>query len=650
MKKLLSVFAFFWLLTGVAMAQILIKKHSRSSRYAITQAEFDITQHKYRAAVSSAVRSNHQLPVSPWGTAIGTTFFDMQSYGGVGNRIIKSPDGSLAAVWHSGRAQEGRTVGYNRFDGNTWIMSDTSLNELTTGDPAQVNRRTGWPTIAQVDNKEVISFYTFPNATSDDNGMPFLATYTRVAGETSWQQDTTELGGYFFKSAAAGSKLYVIGTSSTAQNGVANAFTFNRSSDGGQTWDISNLVMPDVSSTNYTNFRADEYAIDAKDNVVVIAAKAVTPSPNLGITNVLYRSDNYGEAGSWTVKTISSTTSSMLDSADFYEAPFWSIPSTDGVFSVVLDNNNLAHVSVGTGITPVNDTGAVSNAVYTNAGRSFNLLYWNENMTSFDTIASLTHPAINPNLDSLAAYLFNAPNSQFGIYWGGLCSYSSIAVDETNNIYVVFSALVERTRRNAQDNKATRDIFVVKKDNVVGNWSAPMNIGRDLAGEGDPGTPELGASPDVEDMFPAAIKRIGPDGMLDILWIADRSAGNSTWPAGNDPQTHEPEIASVTHYAVPVAEVVTAANKRSLAGGSVLLYPNPVEDVSTLRITLDKAANVSVVLRNVLGQEVLSTSGTFLGAREEGQIQLDLSSLQPGVYMYTIQAGEQSLSRKLVKK
>jgi hypothetical protein len=648
MKKILSVLFIFCLMSEYTSAQILIKKHSKSSMHSMRSADYAVaTNDERKENAESSVSSVSNAPISPWGASIGSTFYDMQSYGGIGNRIIKYLDGKLSAVWNSGQATGGRSIGYNHFDGTAWAQSDTGQNELGSGNPPVVNKRAGWPGIVNVENREVINFYTFPSATEENAGDPFLANYSRTLADTAWTQDTTEIGGYFFKSASSGNNIYVIGTALTPQNGVADAFTFNRSSDGGQSWDITNFVMPDVDSANYINFRADEYAIDARDSIVVIATRAITPAPDLGIRNILYRSNNYGEAGSWTVKEMSAITTDMLNPADFYEAPIWTIPSTDGVFSVVLDSSGMAHVSAGAGFTPVNDTGGVSSSTYINAGRSLALLYWNETMTEFDTITTLADPSINQNLDSLAEYLFTAPGEQFGSYWGGLCSYSSIAVDESNNLYVVFSALVERTRRLTEDGKATRDIYVTRKNSGSAAWSSPMNVGRDLAGEGDPGTPELGASVVVEDMFPAAINRVGADGMLDIIWIADNTPGNSTWPSG---QAHEREIASVMHYSIPTASVVASARENLLSAAKVMMYPNPVDHVTTLKVSFEKPANVSVIVRDILGKELIRTGDQFINANEEELIQLDLSALKPGVYMYTIQAGEQSLSRKLVKR
>jgi hypothetical protein len=648
MKKILSVLFIFCLMFESVSAQILIKKHSKSSMHSMRSAGYAVaTNDERNGNTESSLSAVSNAPISPWGTSIGSTFYDMQSYGGIGNRIIKYLDGKLSAVWHSGQATGGRSVGYNHFNGAAWMQSDTGQNELGSGNPPVVNKRAGWPTIVNVENREVINFYTFPSATEENAGEPFLANYSRTLADTAWSQDTTEVGGYFFKSASSGNNIYVIGASNAAQNGVVDAFTFNRSSDGGQTWDISNLLMPDMDSSNYINFRVDEYAIDARDSIVVIATRAVTPAPNLGIKNILYRSNNYGEAGSWTAKEMSVVTTGMLDPAEYYEAPNWTIPSTDGVFSVVIDSSGMAHVSAGSGFTPVNDTGGASSSAYTNAGRSFALLYWNETMTDFDTITTLADPNINQNLDSLAAYLFNAPNEAFGLYWGGLCSYSSIAVDESNNIYVVFSALIERTRRLTEDGKATRDIYVMRRNSESSAWSLPMNVGRDLAGEGDPGTPELGASVSVEDMFPAAISRVSPDGMLDIIWIADNTPGNSTWPTE---QAHEREIASVMHYPIPTASVIASAKDNLLSAAKVMMYPNPVEDITTLKVSFEKPTNVSVIVRDILGKEHIRTGSKFVNANEEELIQLDLSALRPGVYMYTIQAGEQSLSRKLVKR
>jgi hypothetical protein len=74
---------------------------------------------------------------------------------------------------------------------------------------------------------------------------------------------------------------------------------------------------------------------------------------------------------------------------------------------------------------------------------------------------------------------------------------------------------------------------------------------------------------------------------------------------------------------------------------SFSLAPNPARGVLTVATRAAHGANLA--LRNTLGEKVKSYS-----LDPSGRIRLDLRGLAPGVYMATIEAGTQSLTRKLV--
>lgn len=77
-------------------------------------------------------------------------------------------------------------------------------------------------------------------------------------------------------------------------------------------------------------------------------------------------------------------------------------------------------------------------------------------------------------------------------------------------------------------------------------------------------------------------------------------------------------------------------------------YPNPASDVTMIDVNLNRASNVSVELFNVLGQRVQTqslhlTSGTHT-------LSLNVQSLDAGIYFYTVRAGNDVVTKKLIKK
>jgi hypothetical protein len=75
-------------------------------------------------------------------------------------------------------------------------------------------------------------------------------------------------------------------------------------------------------------------------------------------------------------------------------------------------------------------------------------------------------------------------------------------------------------------------------------------------------------------------------------------------------------------------------------------YPNPFNPTTTIRFSLPEASDVNLTLFNVLGQEIKTLVKEF---KESGvhTINFDASDLNSGIYIYRLEAGSQTLTRKM---
>jgi rhamnogalacturonan endolyase len=82
---------------------------------------------------------------------------------------------------------------------------------------------------------------------------------------------------------------------------------------------------------------------------------------------------------------------------------------------------------------------------------------------------------------------------------------------------------------------------------------------------------------------------------------------------------------------------------------SVVVYPNPFRDQSSIVITLEQPASVSLKVFSVTGQLVVNSDE---GLIETGQhsILLDATSWKQGLYLYQVTAGDQIFTGKLTVK
>src|SRR5690606_30110546 len=222
------------------------------------------------------------------------SFYDLPSNAAVANRIIRHTDGSVSAVWTETCLGNGspnfasRGVGYNYFNGGTWIEGAIPGNPLefngTCGYPASqanfgiASKRVGWPEIVSVGGNEMVFTH--------DVGISVTKRNAKGTAMTDWSQ-TTDLAftknifgvtgdnGTWPRVVASGNNIHMIyainNTPVPVIDGVSGMMVYSRSTDGGATWDKQNIKLPGLSDANgYTRMGGDSYAIHANGNNVAI--------------------------------------------------------------------------------------------------------------------------------------------------------------------------------------------------------------------------------------------------------------------------------------------------------------------------------------------------------------------------------------------
>ena len=76
-------------------------------------------------------------------------------------------------------------------------------------------------------------------------------------------------------------------------------------------------------------------------------------------------------------------------------------------------------------------------------------------------------------------------------------------------------------------------------------------------------------------------------------------------------------------------------------------YPNPFNPATTIEYSLAKPGNVRLSVFNMLGQEVLRLADGYKGPGTH-EVLVDAGQLSSGVYLYNLQVGGYSLSKKMI--
>jgi flagellar hook assembly protein FlgD len=86
--------------------------------------------------------------------------------------------------------------------------------------------------------------------------------------------------------------------------------------------------------------------------------------------------------------------------------------------------------------------------------------------------------------------------------------------------------------------------------------------------------------------------------------------------------------------------------EESVDASAVSVYPNPVNGVAKVNMTLANSENVVVEIYNAVGQKVASVNYGDLAAGAHN-LDVDFSSLEAGVYYVNVTTGTQVISKKV---
>ena len=249
-------------------------------RATISKQHRNFSKEKIPAIDETTNFSHETLPAAnaywpPTEEIIGTTFYDLQTNASMQNRIFVYGDGTIGAVWTMGYDFPHfplRGTGYNYYDGNNWGSHPTVRLEQD---------RTGWPAYSAWGETGEINVVHYSCAATD--GLCFSRREEKGIGVwTQW--DFFGPAGYegllwprMTTTGTNHSVAHLMAITKPEENGgeiyqgLNGALLYSRSSDGGDTWEIENVILDGIDSNNYTGFFRDSYEIQAQgDNVAML--------------------------------------------------------------------------------------------------------------------------------------------------------------------------------------------------------------------------------------------------------------------------------------------------------------------------------------------------------------------------------------------
>lgn len=573
------------------------------------------------------------MPVNPTVTAtqravnetvVGKTFYDLQSNTSLSDRIVMHPDGTMGAVWTRGMEATSfpdRGTGYNFFDGTEWGPEPTARVESV---------RTGWPAYATHGaTGEVVVAHT-----GGASGLTF--NIRDVRGTGAWTEslipgpdglaDVT--WPRIVSSGDNNEVLHMVSCNDAALTvtGQSSSMFYSRSTDGGATWDPSNIVIDGTGSEYYTEIGADEYTWAARGNTVVLLVADAWKDL------FFLKSTDNGETWEKTV---------------VWEHPYpffdWEVTVTDTFFAV----DNSADVAIGPD-GKVHIAFGLSRVLHDVTGTSYTYFpyidgigYWNEDMAPFsNNIHALAGPQYgyegsemveNYNYigwtqdvdgDGEITLVENLPMAYREI---GFSTMPAITVDDNGRVFVAWSSTTE-----------TYDNFDYNFKKI---WARAF--------ENSEWGPFVHVTADIIHIFDESIYTTIAEGSNDAIYVlyqADGTPGTAL-DGDHDYQENRMIVAAIdkTDLLTGIGENGQLINESSVSQN----YPNPFNGTTTITVNLENSANLSMVVTNMLGQTVQTfergtvSAGTYYFA-------VDGINLEQGVYFYTVKANENTVTKKMI--
>lgn len=607
---------YFALAMGIAFsasAQQTPTKLSATQRQSVkfnpyTNTTIDDAPSKQSKAPYAVFSSKSMVQVEEY---VGTSIYDLQTNNSIQNRII-ADDAGVAACFtfsatNSSDTYPDRGTGYNYRTTGVWQDDITQRVE---------SMRVGWTSLMHPANGSEVLM--------NHSGSAGIKVWTRPAiGTGNWVNSIvpTPSGFAMFwpravSGGADGNSIHMVcladPNAGAYTNGMTGPLLYNRSIDGGATWDLTEILLPGLEDTTLVSgFSADTYAIHARGNKIAIACYGDLQDSYIWISN-----DN-GE--SWTRSTIwdfpidhyvvDTGTDIELDGIQD------TILSSDGAGALFIDASGTAHAAFGTMF--FTDEPGVIDSSYTLFPLTGSIIYWNETMigSPIDTLEIGFSPDVDATIPAAITEVGRYGNS-------GIASHPQLAEAADGTIFCSYQAVNENYFNGAE---YLRHIYAVKSNDGGATWTAPADITPDIAEDG------------YEYVY-ASMAPFAYGDKIHLIVQRDNEPGIHVQPeTAADPVTDNDQI-----Y-VCVSLDLVGVEESSLTKTSFSVFPNP----TTSELNIQVAANENGVIRifNANGQLVRSFNNF-----NNGTTKVDVSDLANGVYEVQYQNANVTSNQRFVKQ
>lgn len=543
------------------------------------------------------------------------TRYDLQSNASSQNRIHLYPDGTVGAVTMMSHtdAFSDRGSGPNFFDGTTWGLPPSARIESS---------KAGWPSYAPWGpNGEIV--VTHHNI----DGLIVMTRPTKGTGpwtemilpgpagavDISWPRTVTNGPDHM--------NIHIIATTYTIYQGLdPYALLYYRSTDGGASWDIQHRVIEGMTSANYFGFSSDMYAW-AQPVGDTIAFAFGDSWRDLAIMK------SYNNGIDWEKIVVWPCPYNLWNGGDTtgtFLAP-------DGTLALALDKHGKAHVASGIMYASGDETGATFWVP-----KSDGLIYWNENMPQLPEVLDWDELYNDGTMIGWVTddNVFNVDDSQIAYYYNSMTSQPTITVDDDDFVYVFWSGM---TMNTDPDNYLLRHIYARGSSDGGNSWTTSLlDLNSDFLYSWS------------ECVYPSV--SWNTDDNLYMVFMEDDYAGvslNGAQGAQGQVAVGDNNIRFLKPAKWDILRPVGTAGEEGNALSVSQNFPNPVTDLTTVKVNLTRPGTLALEVTNTLGKRVENFSK---GNCTAGNYYFTFSArgLTPGIYFYTVTLNNTKVTKKMI--
>ncbi|RLD59233.1 MAG: hypothetical protein DRJ05_06710 [Bacteroidetes bacterium] len=553
---------------------------------------------------------------------IGITQYDLQTNSSLGNRLWLFDDNTVGGVWTRGVESApnfpDRGTGYNYFDGDNWGEETGPIESV----------RAGWPSYAAWgENGEMIVAHDFGAGT-------LLFNRRETKGNGEWTEVEFEGPGgehvAWARMVTSGENNEIIHNICITKNPYedqTNALLYSRSSDGGETWDIENEILDGTGIDDYSVISADDYTwAEPRAGVIAFVVSSTWTSDWF-----IMKSEDEGE--NWEKIMVWEHPYPFYDwDATVFTDTLW---APDGGADVAIDENGKVHTVSGLCRVQHDEVGT-SYFLYP---YSEGIVYWNEDMPEFSDgnphhALSVWDDVLIPD-ETLIGWGQDVDGSGEYELLDDIQYYRTIGLQTMPNvtcsdgqIFVVWAGTTELAENGSGFNY--KRIWMRGSSTNGNDWGAFMNMNSDLT-----------------HLFHECIYPVlagSTDENVHMVYQFDELIGTAM------DEDHEYVENSLT-YAKASSVVFTGLGHEKSNSTFVVSqnFPNPFTKNSVVKVYLPEKSNLTLEVSNFIGQKVFAVDA---GMVDKGSYNFNLNAdkLSKGVYFYTITAGNQKTTRKMIIK